>query len=326
MKQLITLLLCSILALNLAAQEPDTTKVKTINKKNVVTVIEDSDKVHVIVGNERGIEVITNDWGDTTYIRLGRRKFKVIDGDNGTSVKYEKELRRKNWTGNFNAHWSGLDVGMNFFQTSDFSMGINNLPTSNYSIYKGTEYEELGEVFNLRPNKSLSWNINFLEYAFTNRRNNFAIVTGMGVSLNDYAFDLPVTIEKKDGHGMIVPKDISVENSSVKKSKLHINYLTAPLILEIKTPLRMGSSNLHIAAGVIGSLYLGSHTKYKYQNKNKEKIKGNFHINQWKYELTGRISFGDFTIFANYSMTSIFRDNLGPDIHPILIGISFPNI
>jgi hypothetical protein len=60
--------------------------------------------------------------------------------------------------------------------------------------------------------------------------------------------------------------------------------------------------------------------------KNKEKYKSNFHINQWKYDLTARLGFGDVCIFANYSMTSIFKDGQGPEIHPLMIGISFPNI
>ena len=250
----------------------------------------------------------------TTKIRVGRRTFNVVEGNNGTYVKVDKEERRKNWSGSFNPHWAGLEVGINIFQNSD------------YSIYKGTEYEQFGEVFDLNPGKSLSWNLNFMEFAFKNEKKTFGIVTGMGFSFNDYAFDLPVTIVKQDGYGMVVPMNISEEFSSVKKSKLHVNYITAPLMLEIKTPLRMGHSRLYIAGGAIGGLYLGSHTKYKYYNRNKEKTKSTFHINQWKYDLTARIGFGDFCVFANYSMTSLFKEAKGPEIHPLLIGISFPNI
>ncbi len=312
MKKLFTIILCTAFALNIFAQK-DTTEVKVM-KKNIVTVIEDDDAVHVKVGNDRGVEVITDDWGDTTEIRLGRRSFKVIEGNSGTYVKVDKQVKEKHWGGSFNPHWAGLEVGMNMFENS------------NYSIYDGTDYEQFGDVFDLRSGKSLTWNINFAEFAFKNKRKTFGVVTGMGISFNDYAFDLPVTIEKEDGHGMIVPVNISEENSSVKKSKLHVNYLTVPLILEVKTPLRMGSSNLYIAAGAIGSLYIGSHTKFKYHNGNKEKLKSNYHINQWKYDLTARIGFGDFCVFANYSMTSLFKDGKGPELHPLMIGISFPNI
>lgn len=312
MKKLFTLIICSVLILNLSAQENDTTKIKVL-KKNVVTVMEDNEKVHVKVGNDRGIEVITDDWGDTTHVRVGRRTFQVIDSNNGTYVKYDKESKEKFWHGSMNAHWAGLEVGMNMFETSD------------YSIYDGREYGG-EENFDLRSGKSLSWNLNFAEFAFKNKRQNFALVTGMGISFNDYAFDLPVSIEKENGYGMVIPVDIKIEDKSIKKSKLHVNYLTVPLMFEVKTPLRMGGSRLSISAGAIGSLYIGSHTKYKYHDRAKVKIKGNYHINQWKYDLTGRIHFGDFTVFGNYSMTPLFKDAKGPEIHPLMIGINFPNI
>lgn len=305
MKQLLAIFLCVFLVSNLSAQT-DTTEIKVL-KKNVVTVTDSDETVHVKVGNDRGIEVITDEWGDTTQIRLGRRNFKVIEGDNGTYVKVDKEVKNKNWSGSFNAHWAGLEVGMNMMYETD------------YSLYAGSTNPEF---FELNPGKSLSWNLNFAEWAFKNERKTFGVVTGMGISFNDYAFDLPITIEKEDGFGKIIP--VTLEN--VEKSKLHVNYLTAPLMLEIKTPLRMGSSRLYLAGGVIGGLYLGSHTKYKLNNNNKEKIKSNYHINQWKYDLTGRVGFGDFCIFANYSMTSLFKEAKGPELHPLMIGISFPNI
>lgn len=305
MKQLFAIILSALLVTNLSAQT-DTTEIKVL-KKNVVTVTDSDESVHVKVGNDRGIEVITDEWGDTTQIRLGRRSFKVIEGDNGTYLKVDKEVKNKNWSGSFNAHWAGLEVGMNMMYET------------NYSLYAG---EPNPEFFELNPGKSLSWNLNFAEWAFKNERKTFGVVTGMGISFNDYAFDLPITIEKENGFGKIVP--VTLEN--VEKSKLHVNYLTAPLMLEIKTPLRMGSSRLYLAGGVIGGLYLGSHTKYKLNNNNKEKIKSNYHINQWKYDLTGRVGFGDFCIFANYSMTSLFKDGKGPELHPLMIGISFPNI
>ena len=315
MKRLFTLILSCIIAVNLWAQT-DSTRVH-VGKKNVVTVVDGDDKVQVVVGdkdNGKGIEVLTDEWGDTTHIRIGRRSFKVIEGDNGTYVKYEKEDKNKKWSRSFNAHWAGLEVGMNMFQNSD------------YSIYQGTEYEQFGEVFDLRSGKSLSWNLNFLEFAFKNEKKTFGLATGMGISFNDYAFDLPVTLEKENGYGMVVPKSIKVEDKSVKKSKLHVNYLTVPLMFEVKTPLRMGSSRLSFSAGAIGGLYIGAHSKYKYYDKAKVKIQSNYHINQWKYDLTGRIHFGDFTVFANYSMTPLFKTDKGPEIHPLMIGISFPNI
>ena len=306
MKQIFTLILCSIFAMNSFAQS-DTTEIKVL-KKNVVTVVENNDKVHVKVGNDNGVEVITDDWGDTTYVRVGRRTFRVIEGDNGTYVKVDKEVKNKNWSGSFNAHWAGLEVGMNMFYESD------------YSMYNGLGY---GEFFDLNPGKSLTWNLNFAEWAFKNERNNFALVTGLGMSFSDYTFDQALTVEKQFGDGMIVP--VYLDPDGLQKSKLHATYITVPLMLEIKTPLRFGNSKLYIAGGVIGGLHIGSHTKYKYE-KDKNKYKSNYHFNQFKYEVTGRIGFGDFCVFANYSLSTLFEGGKGPELYPLMIGVSFPNI
>ena len=318
MKQLMTLILICAVTLSLSAQS-DTTKVDIV-KKNVVTVIEDDEKVHVTVGEGKGIEVITDDWGDTTHVRVGRRTFKVVEGSNGTYVKVSKDKNRQKWGGRFNPHWAGLEVGINLMTNAD------------YSIYNGTPYEReaANDFMELNPGKSLTWNLNIFEWAFTNERKNFGVVTGLGFSFTDYAFDEPrVTLVKDVDYGFIAPyivPEFDSGNNKIKKSKLHINYLTVPLFMEVKTPLRMGSSRLQLAGGVIGSVYLGSHTKYKYKSGDKTKSKGGYHINRWKYELTGRIGFGDLCFFANYSMTSLFKDNKGPEVQPLMIGVSFPNI
>lgn len=311
MKQLMILILCVVIAMNSFAQD-DSTKV-SIGKKNVVTVVDGDDRVEVSVGN--GVEVITDDWGDTTHIRIGRRTFNVVDGHNGTYVKVEKDTDRPKWSGRFNAHWAGLE------------MGVNVMTGSDYSVYNG-QYDQFGDFMDLNVGKSMSWNLNVMEFAFKNERKTFGVVTGLGFSFNDYAFNDPITLRNEGTPPITFPERLvlNADGNGIKKSKLHINYITAPLMLELKTPLRMGSSRMYLAGGVIGSLYLGSHTKYKYYKGDKERSKSGFNINQWKYELTGRIGFGDFCIFANYSMTSLFKNGRGPEVYPLLIGVSFPNI
>lgn len=291
-----------------ALAQSDTTSVKVV-KKNVVTVLEDDEHVQVKVGGDNGIEIITDEWGDTTHIKIGRRTFKVIDGNDGTHIKMEKELQQKRSRGNFDPHWSGLEVGLNIMTGSD------------YSVY-GVQADGMNDWLDLNPGKSLSWNLNLAEFAFKNERKTFGVVTGFGFSFNDYVFNDAVTIEKQNGLISPVYLPENDEGRGIKKSKLHVNYLTAPLLLEIKTPLKMNNSNLYLAGGVIGGLYLGSHTKYKYYKGDKEKNKSSYYINPWKYEITGRIGFGDMCIFVNYSMTSLFKDGQGPEGFPLMIGIS----
>ncbi len=318
MKRIFTLILACTLTMSLLAQN-DTSKVIPA-KKNIITVNEDNNKVQVKLGEDRGIEVITDDWGDTTHVRIGRRTFKVIEGNNGSYIKVEKEKNHRKWGGRFNSHWAGLEFGPNVMTNADYSM---------YN-FDEMDYEGPHEFMELNPGKSFTWNLNIAEYAFTNERKTFGVVTGLGFSFTDYAFDeRRVNIQKDYEKDIIIPVMVpgqDNEGNTIKKSKLHVNYITAPILLEVKTPLRMGSSRLYLAGGVIGSLYLGSHTKYKYKGGDKFKEHSSYHLNKWKYELTGRIGFGDFCVFANYSMTTLFKDGKGPAVQPLMIGISFPNI
>ena len=298
----------SMFCLSLFAQT-DTTEIKVL-RKNVVTVHENEGKTHVQVGNERGVVVLTDDRGDTTHIRIGRRTFNVVDGSEGTYVKFGREDNKNNNTQRFNAHWAGFELGMNAFHQQD------------YSMYNIPEQIMGNEFMDLRYGKSITVNLNLFEWSFANKMQNFGVVTGLGFSFMDFAFNNPVTITKFEGDGMIVP--VSLEPDGLKKSKLSVSYLTAPLMLEVKTPLRMGNSRLHLAGGVIGGVYLGSHTKYKY-NRSKEKSRSNYNLNQFKYDLTGRIGFGDFTVFVNYGMTPLFNDNMGPELFPLTVGVSIIN-
>ncbi len=320
MKRLFSLILCGLLALNLGAQN-DTTEVKITGKsdttgvkitgKNVVTIIEDEGKTEVRVGNNHGVQIITDDWGDTTHVRIGRRTFEVIEGGKGASVRIGKEERNHHWRGSFNPHWAGLEFGMNMYHQSD------------YSLYSNSEPQIENEFMDLHYGKSITVNLNFAEWAFKNEARNFGLVTGLGFSFMDFTFDRDITITKQESNDLLVPVDL--ESEGLKKTKLNVTYLTAPLMLEVKTPLRMGSSRLYLAAGVIGGVNIGSHTKYKYED-DKEKSRSNFNLNPFKYDLTGRIGFGDFLIFVNYGMTPMFKEDLGPELYPITFGFSFPNI
>ena len=298
----ITLLLAAILMITTAYSQPDSTAVKVL-KKNVVTVTEDTDKTQVRVGEEKGVEVVTNHAGDTTSIRIGNRTFDVIGNGEGTKIHMSREENEKpRKRGNFESSWGG------------FGMGVNTFHTADYSLYNGTE---LGEFFDINHNKSLSVNINFAEYAFSDNSNTIALVTGLGFNFMDFRFDEPITVTKEAGTGRLIPVLL---DGDVSKSKLSVSYLTSPLILELATPLKYKSNRLTLGAGVIGGLNIGSHTKIK-TGDTKSKERRNFNINPVKYELTGRIGFGDIAVFANYGMTSLFKDEKGPDLRPLTIGL-----
>jgi hypothetical protein len=308
MKRILLFLGLVSLFSGLTAQQ-DTTKIKVLGK-NMVSVEEDSVGTKVKVGNHGGIQVVANHNGDTVSIRIGNRVFDVMEREGKTEITTTKRPRdyRPFEQRMFNGHWAGLEMGINTFRSQD------------YSLYKDTQY---GEFFDLNYGKSLTVNLNIAEFAFSNDRKTVALVSGLGFSFMDFRFDQPITIGKGPVTGRIIP--IPLEQD-IKKSKLNVSYLTAPLFLEIATPLKLHHQRMTIGAGVIGGINIGSHTKIKYANNSKDKARGNFNVNPFKYELTGRLGLGEFCIFANYGMTPLFKSGKGPELMPLVIGISFPNV
>ncbi len=290
-------------------REDSTGTVVKVGEKNVVTITEDSTATVVKVGDKEIIVVEDPPEGDTLKIRIGNRTVKVVENEEGTSVRTSREPVHEKYRRRFNGHWSGMELGVNTFLKSS------------YDLYRGTSFEN-NEFFDLNYGKSLTFNLNIAEFAFSNERNTAGFVSGLGFRFSDYCFDQPVSIKKEAASGLLIP---FTPEETVKKSKLSVAYFTLPLILEIATPLKFDHNPLTLAAGVIGGVNIGSHTKIKFSG-NKEKEKRNFNINPFTYELTGRLGLGEFCLFANYSMIPLFRDGKGPELYPLTIGISFPNV
>lgn len=287
--------------------QKDTTIVNALTK-NIVTVVDDVNGTNVTVGNNKGIEVITDNDGDTTRIRIGNRIFNVIEEDSGSktqiniTVEDKEEIERNP---KMRGLYGGIGYGFNLFHTED------------YNLYNGLGY---GNFMDLHHTKSIAFNINFADFTFSDNNNIIGIVTGLGLSFMDFRFNEPVTITNENN--LIVPQQL--DPIGLKKSKLNVSYITVPLMLQIKTPFQLNRSHLYIAGGVIGGVNIGSHTKIKHET-GKVKERGNFNINEFKYDLTARIGFRDICFFANYSMTPLFKEGEGPELYPLTIGISFPN-
>ena len=294
------------MGLNLKAQ--DTTRVNLTNKK-LVEITEDAGQTEVNLLNDQ-VSIRNNQRNDTTTIRIGRRDIEIIDGNHRTNVnihrsdKWDEEWKPSK-NKRFNGHWAG------------FELGFNGLAKADYNLYA----PETGEFMDLDQPKSMEVNLNFIEYNICLKEGRTGLVTGMGLSMNNYRFDNPLTIVKA-ASGMIEPVDVDASNFD--KSKLMVSYLTVPLMIEFQVPVNDGSNQLFFSAGMIGGINLGSHTKVKVDHS-KNKDRGSFNINPFKYSAIARVGLKDISLYAAYSLSPLFKDNKGPELFPFSIGISLVN-
>jgi len=302
----------------LCMQAQDTTNV-AVEKTNIITITDDIDKTDVNLFNDH-IAVSASNSGDTTNIRFKKRVIKIIEVGNTTTIDVTKDdsikvhhrhCEKKEKP--FNGHWAGFELGVNGFFDTDYSLynqAGNQLPTDVPS-----------EFMELRQAASLEVNLNLVEWNISLKEQRIGIVSGLGFQWNNYKFDNPVTIDKLE-NGIIFPSNI--EENDYKKSKLTVSYLTVPLLLEFQIPANNGIDKVYLAGGVVGGLNLGSHTKIKNDNT-KTKDRGSFDINPFKCSAIARVGLEDFSFYATYGLTTLFKDNKGPELYPFTIGICLSN-
>lgn len=292
----------------------DTTKVKFM-KKDVVKVVESDNGIKAKIGKigKVGFE----EDRDTTKIRIGGKQINIIDGWHGTRIRIQKVHP---WDSDqdkffideekgFRGHWAG------------FEMGVNGFAEEDYSMYPA----EQNDFMDLDMAKSLAVNLNFLQYdiGLQKERNTIGLVTGLGLEWNNYRFDQNISLEK-GGSDLIQPYAID-SDWSVKKSKLTSLYLTVPLLLEFQIPVKYKTRRVHMSAGVVGGLRLGSHTKIKYKsngNKHKDKDHDDFNLNTLRYSAQVRVGYRSLNFFATYGLNGFFEKNDGPELDPFTVGIT----
>jgi len=239
---------------------------------------------------------------DTAIVRMGKKDVKVIEHNGNTEIVWGKGKHDKVDPDKFNGHWEGIEFGFNAFDKP------------NYSIYSPADKD----FMSLNQGKSLEFDFNFYELNIGLCKNYVGLVSGMGLSFNNYRFENPYTLQK----GQFVTEPVGLNPENLSKTKLAATYLKVPLLLEFQIPVNQNEGRLFLNAGLIGGVKIGSHTKVKYDNK-KDKDRNGFNLNSFKYEATARIGYKDICLFANYSLTPLFQAGKGPELTPFTIGISF---
>lgn len=280
--------------------------------------VSEGDSITVKVGNIN-VKVVE---GDTTRVNIGGLNIEVDEKGN---VNVNRKRQHK-----FNGHWAGIELGLNGFLTPDFNMSF---PASQ-------------SYLDLRMEKSINVNLNFYEQNIPlSKSGTFGLVSGLGLSWNNYRFSKN-TLLVSDSSAL---KGYLMEGVSVRKSKLVNLYLTLPLYFEFQTKGTKTKDKMHFAAGVVGGWRISTHTKLYFNEASKEyrlrdpetgnllpgvmqtpgsstrnivKDRASFHQRPFKLDASVRAGWGIINLYANYSLTSMFIKDKGPELYPYSVGIS----
>ena len=271
---------------------PDIENTKVVVGDNVVVVDEEEDGLNIRVGN-RGLTILESLEGKGPKIDFRKyndedsESFDFSDEDNN-----DREKRRNRFRG----HWSGVEFGFN-----------------NYNLITNTTLPDAISYMKLNTGKSRNFNINFSQTSLGITRH-FGLVSGLGLNWNNYVFEKNNNIQIGDD-GYLV-EWTPPNGEALKKSKFTTLYLNIPAMLEMQLNTGEGR-RLNIAAGVIGGIKLGSHTKMVFENGQKLKSEDDLNLNILRGGVTARVGFSNFMIYGTYYPTEWFHENQGPGMYPL---------
>jgi hypothetical protein len=233
---------------------------------------------------------------DTTKLKIGGKDVFIFGHD---------DHHKKKKSSSYDGHWGGVELG------------INSYLNSNNNFDLPVKYDFLEQ----KLNKSFGVNLNLIEQNFNLYKGNIGITTGVGVSWDNYRFAKDFTLISDTTVIWYRPDSIKY-----LKNKLTTCYLNIPVIFEFQT--HKFNQNFHFGVGGIFGIKLGAHTKQVYEINDrtyKPKDYDDFHLSPFRYGLTARIGWGPVNLFANYSLSTLFAKNEGPELYPIMFGISLVN-
>lgn len=276
MKKYIVIAILSVLGgAAFAQEEPDTLTVKIGNK---VIIIRSGEDEEVIIASEDG---------DSTDIE----DFDFEDLD----------TKKKNKS---DAHWSGLEVGVNTFVNPSYQADFPN-----------------AQFLEIDPSKSWNWNLNFMDGKLNIIRGYVGITTGLGLNVTNFSF-------RNNYIYNYAPDKITAEMDTIadySKNKLRLTYLTVPLLLEFTTN-RPDDDNFYFNAGIVGGVKLISKLKREtdtegYQRKYSEK--GDYGVNAFKADAVVRLGYGSWGVYASYNLLPTLDQDLIEQANQVSFGLSY---
>ena len=196
-------------------------------------------------------------------------------------------------------NWLGLSAGINGYASG----GRLNLPNSL-------------DQLELRYGRSLEWNLHLLNQRLDLHKKRFVLEYGLDLNFNIYSFVNNISLKPGEEEVTIIE-----ENLDFKRNKLRTTSLNVPLLLTFVSKKGPNDNVFHFSAGAYGSVLLGAKQKLKIKDGEKRKVRDDFNLNAFNYGLTARIGGGPVTFYAKYSLTSLFKENQGPNLIPFSFGI-----
>lgn len=182
--------------------------------------------------------------------------------------------------------------------------------------------------FKLKTIKSVNVNIWFFMQRMNLIKHYVNLKYGLGLELNNYRFKNDISFDEGGVNpwnpSQNIPHPFVFRDSvDFSKNKLAADYVTIPLMLNFRTNPNSSDKGISLSAGVsMGYLY-SSRNKQVSDTRGKEKNRGDYDLEKWKFSYVGELGLGPVHLYGSYSPKSIFQNDL--NFTPYNIGIRLSN-
>ncbi len=297
MKYFLTLLMIYAAAV-IGYAQTDTTQ-STADK------IIEGNKVKIIL-KEKQVVKINTEGKDTLVNRV--ESINIV-----TKGRDEREVDKPDSEDNDAEHSDFIETKWNSFQ-----LVYNNALNSGARFEPDANYANMG--IDARKSINVSWQI--VTQAMNIYKDNIRLVYGIGIDINNYRFNENVDLDVPLILGApTAPLVTAISTNNYKKNKLVTQYLTMPLLLKLSP--KNNNDYVYISGGANFGYLIGSHQKqvWKDNGKKKNKKEDDFNLEQFRLGYEVQFGYKDVVLFGKYFPKSMFKENLGPDLRTVSIGI-----
>jgi Outer membrane protein beta-barrel domain len=233
----------------------------------------------------------------------------------------------RNYNKKANINTASFVIDLGFANWAD-KTNYTTATSGNYLVNQPGSAALAENDFRLRTIKSVNVNIWFFMQRLNLIKHFVNLKYGLGLELNNYRFKSDVSLKEAGANPYNLVQDINHpfifrDSISFSKNKLAADYVTVPMMLNFRTNPNSSDKGLSFSAGVsVGYLY-SSRNKQKSSERGKERNRGDYNLETWKFSYIGEIGLGPVHLYGSYSPNSIFEKGLS--FMPYTVGIRLCN-
>lgn len=140
---------------------------------------------------------------------------------------------------------------------------------------------------------------------------------GIGIEMFNFRFENPISFSNTAGNY------VYFDNVNFSKNKLFVEYLTIPVQINYQANPQNNKS-FYASLGMSAGYLLQSRTKQISAERGKQKVNGNFNLNNFRLATIGELGIGSLRLYGSYGLTNLFDKKLTHfDMAPFAVGIRF---